>query len=993
MKTKRMASNSTPRHLHTASVALLLALTALFSPASVFAQKVDIARDLVNPFVGTGGHGHTFPGACVPFGMMQLSPDTRPDGLTDWDGASGYHYSDSVIYGFSHTHLSGTGVSDLCDVLLMPFGRAKGGSKEPTQWRSAFDHEKEEAYAGYYAVYLPDAKVNVELTATERSGVHRYTFEPGTEAMVRIDLEHRDYIENSSVVRVSDREVVGERRSSSWANDQRLFYCIRTSHPMNARSDSSDLASAIEAFSRSNDVFHFGHLGGEPLILKVGISAVSIEGARANLDAEVPDFDFDRLHKEATAKWNTALGRIQVKGGTREQQRIFYTALYHTMIAPCIFNDVDGNYRGMDGEVHHADHDVYTIFSLWDTFRALHPLMTLLEPERTTDWIRTMLLHYQHSGRLPVWELWANETDCMIGYHSVSVIADAYLKGIRGFDAKLALEAMVASAEQEHFGLKAYQERGYISSEDEAESVSKTLEYAYDDWCIARMAEALGEQAIAERFFARSRNWQNLFDPKTKFFRPRRNGGFVEPFDPHEVNFHYTEANAWQYSLFVPHDMERFIQLLGNSTGLTERLDALFTASERTTGRDQADITGLIGQYAHGNEPSHSFAYLYSQSSRPFSTEVYVAKIMRELYHDAPDGLSGNEDCGQMSAWYVLSALGFYPVTPGLPEYTLGIPLFDEATIQLGNGKTVRISGRSESGDRSHVETTAWNGAEHDRFRVIDHGAFLEGGHLDLVLGPRPGSAPRQDQWEEQPEDVAWVPVPIISAPGRSFTEELQVTISCSDFEAELQYRTNGADWLDYKEPISLHASTRVEARAVRQGVYGKTIRSAPVHAHFKRIESIYSIKLQSNYAPEYAADGDGSLLDGLRGGTDFRTGEWQGFRGQDIVASIELGSTKRVKRLGIGVLQDVRSWIWYPAEVEFATSTNGRQWSSTIVRNTVPPDAEGAQTQELWTASIDKRARYIEVTVRTMGPCPEWHPGAGEPSWLFADEILIEAD
>jgi len=956
-------------------------------------QPLNIAKDLVDPFIGTGGHGHTFPGACVPFGMVQLSPDTRTDGLADWDGASGYHYSDSVIHGFSHTHLSGTGVSDLCDVLLMPYGSTKGSTREPEQWRSGFEHEKEEAHAGYYAVYLPDARVNVELTATQRSGMHRYTFEPGTEAMVRIDLEHRDYIENSSIVRVSDREVVGERRSSSWANDQRLFYCIRTSHPMKARSDSAALAAEIGAYTRSSDVFHFGDLGREPLVLKVGISAVSIEGARANLDAEVPDFDFDRVRKEAEATWNAALGRIQVKGGNRTEQRIFYTALYHTMIAPCIFNDVDGNYRGMDGAVHHADHDVYTIFSLWDTFRALHPLMTLLEPERTNDWISTMLLHYQHSGRLPVWELWANETDCMIGYHSVSVIADAYLKGIRGFDAKLALEAMVASAEQDHFGLKAYKERGYISSEDEAESVSKTLEYAYDDWCIARMAEALGEQSIAERYFERSRNWQNLYDPTTRFFRPRRNGGFVEPFDPYEVNFHFTEANAWQYSLFVPHDMERFTKLLGNAPGLTERLDALFTASDRTTGRDQADITGLIGQYAHGNEPSHSFAYLYTQSDRPFSTEVFVSRIMRELYRDAPDGLSGNEDCGQMSAWYVLSALGIYPVTPGLPEYTMGIPLFEEATIALNNGKTLQVTGQTESGDRSHVVTTTWNGDEHDRFRVIDHGALLEGGHLDFELGPRPGSAPRLDLLEEQPDDVAWVPVPIISAPARSFIDDLVVSISCSDPEALLEYRVDASEWKKYTGPITLVGSSTIEARAHRQWMHGRTIHSKPVQARFTKVDGAYSLKLQSTYAPEYAADGDGTLLDGLRGGPDFRTGEWQGFRGQDIVVSIDLGSNKRVKRLGIGVLQDVRSWIWYPAEVEFNTSTNGRQWSSTIVRNTVPLDAEGARTQELWTAPLDKRARYIEVTVRSIGDCPDWHPGAGHGSWLFADEILIEAE
>jgi hypothetical protein len=372
---------------------------------------------------------------------------------------------------------------------------------------------------------------------------------------------------------------------------------------------------------------------------------------------------------------------------------------------------------------------------------------------------------------------------------------------------------------------------------------------------------------------------------------------------------------------------------------------------------------------------------------------VYVRKIMRELYHDAPDGLSGNEDCGQMSAWYVLSALGIYPETPGLPEYTLGIPLFEEVSILLDNGNSLRISGSSESGDRSHVMTTLWNGRDHDRFRVIDHGALVEGGHLDFELGPRPGSAPASDQLEEQADDVARVPVPIVQAPRRSFADELSVSITCSDADAMIQYRLDTAVWKDYNGPLDLNTSTRIEARATRQGVHGRTILSKVVDAQFTKVDGAHSIQLQSSYAPEYAADGDGALIDGLRGGTDFRTGEWQGYRGQDVVVSIDLGSPKRVKRLGIGVLQDVRSWIWFPAEVEFSTSTNRRQWSSTIVRNSISPEAEGAQIQDLWTPAMDKRARYVEVTVRSIGPCPEWHPGAGETSWLFVDEILIEAE
>ncbi|MCB0765123.1 MAG: GH92 family glycosyl hydrolase, partial [Flavobacteriales bacterium] len=488
------------------------AISSLFCALAVVAsaQQVDRARQLVDPFIGTGGHGHTFPGACVPNGMVQLSPDTRPDGYMDWDGCSGYHYADSVIHGFSHTHLSGTGVADLCDVLVMPMAGSGGMAFDPRLTASRFDHTTESANAGYYKVDLlpsPNStadlgsidavppimgngpKITAELTATARVGVHRYTFPKDRTARIVLDMRHRDKLLEWRIDQVSNTEVVGERRSSSWAHDQRLFYCIRFSHPIRGN---DVMPSNLAGLVAGHD---FGVLA-EPLILKVGISAVSIEGARANLEAEVPHWDFDLVRKQAEEAWNAKLNKLQVKGGTEEQQRIFYTALYHSYVAPYVFNDVDGRYRGMDGQVHQAEHDVYTVFSLWDTFRALHPLMTILEPEMTNDFIRTMLLHYRDGGRLPVWELWGNETDCMIGYHSVSVIADAYLKGIRDYDADLALEAMVASAMGEDPCLEAYRTRGYISSEDCAESVSKTLEYAYDDWCIAQMAREMGRDSL-----------------------------------------------------------------------------------------------------------------------------------------------------------------------------------------------------------------------------------------------------------------------------------------------------------------------------------------------------------------------------------------------------------------------------------------------------------------------------------------------------------------
>ena len=947
----------------TLQVICLMFFTTAMTTATA---QLNAARDLVNPFIGTGGHGHTFPGACVPNGMVQLSPDTRPDGYNDWDGCGGYHYSDSLIYGFSHTHLSGTGVADLCDVLLMPMSGTY--TTEPAAYRSAFRKSTERAHAGYYRVMLERSGIEAELTATARVGVHRYAMPAGQEQFMLIDLRHRDQLLGSSITQVSETEFAGSRRSSSWARDQQVYFVVRFSRAAQLVKSASDSTKAILGIRNS----------AEPLIVKVGISAVSIEGARKNLDAEVPLWDFDIVRKQAEAAWNAKLNKIQVEGGTREQQRTFYTALYHSYVAPYIFNDVDGHYRGMDGQVHTADHNVYTVFSLWDTFRALHPLMTVLEPEMTHDWIKTFLLHHDQGGRLPVWELWGNETDCMIGYHSVSVIADAYANGIRDFDTQKALAAMVATAEQDHFGLKAYRERGYISSEDEPESVSRTLEYAYDDWCIARFAEMIDEPEVAQRFFARSRNWQNLFDPSTGFFRARRNGGFIEPFDPYEVNFHFTEANAWQYGLFMAHDLDHYFRLIGGPSALSTRLDALFEAGTSTTGRQQSDITGLIGQYAHGNEPSHSFAYLYAVSDRPQRVEIYVDRILRELYADRPDGLSGNEDCGQMSAWYVWSALGLYPLLPGDTRLVVGKPLFPKMTLRAGDA-SIAIVSDIHGGQPDHVEQVRWNDRDLAEGRWIERGELLKGGTLHFDLGPRAGST-GVPPGEEQASWDGPAAVPILDAASRTFLDSLVVNVRCLT-PGELYFRINDGMEQRYTGPIVLRESATVTAR------HG----DARVTGRYLRIPGGRTVSLQSRYAAQYAAGGDGALVDGLRGGTDFRTGEWQGYEGQDVVFSVDMERMERLGRIGLSVLQDPKSWIWYPAEVEIITSMNGRQWSSTVVPNAVSRDLQGARQQVLWAELGERKVKYIRVVARYAGPCPEGHPGAGGTSWVFADELILE--
>ncbi|MBK7620223.1 MAG: GH92 family glycosyl hydrolase [Flavobacteriales bacterium] len=965
-------STSVPSARLRESVFTFLLLLSLLTTA----QAPNPARDLVNPFIGTGGHGHTFPGACVPNGMVQISPDTRPDGVMDWDGCSGYHYSDSVIYGFSHTHLSGTGVADLCDVLLMPMSGTP--SMDPLVYRSHFDHSSEKVHAGYYRAWLQDERTLAELTATARCGVHRYTMPPGEDHHVVIDLMHRDELLASSI-RLDGQELVGERRSSSWARDQRLYFCIRFGAPqgkveiaMGAARDSTK--AIINVKSEGTSAF----------IVKVGISAVSIDGARKNLDTEVPDWDFNAVRKQAEDAWNSKLNRIEVQGGTKESQRIFYTALYHTYVAPYLFNDVDGKYRGMDGEVHHADHNVYTVFSLWDTYRALHPLMTILEPEMTSDWIKTFLLHYQQSGRLPVWELWGNETDCMIGYHSASVIADAYVKGIRGFDADLALEAMLASAMRDEPGLNAYRTKGYISSEDQSESVSKTLEYAYDDRCIAQMAFAMPREygvdperatyldSIAHAFTVRSYNYQNLFDPRSGFFQARLNGGFKEPFDPFEVNFNFTEANAWQYSLAVQQGKQYLIDLFSNDgrTTLGDHLDALFTAESATTGREQSDITGLIGQYAHGNEPSHHMAYLYNAVGRPEKTAELVHRITSELYHDAPDGLSGNEDCGQMSAWYVLSAMGFYPVSPGIPWYEVGMTLFDTVRIDLGGGKAFTVQGRA-----SNVRT--------GQGRMLDHAKITNGGTLDLASrNPDTNVADTTVSVLVSP-NYRPSAVPFIQASSRAFKDSLRVTIDCLNGRS-FNYRLNkGAEVAVPRGPVSftIHGSATIMA----------SNSASPVVAQFTKMEGDRTITLESAYANQYAAGGSVALIDGLRGGPDFRTGEWQGFEGQDVVAMIDLGKEVELKRVGLGALQDQKSWIWLPSEVTIATSTNQRQWSTSAIMNPVDPKVNGSLIHEFWSRPIDRKVRYIAVHASSAGPCPDWHPGKGGKAWIFVDEVLLE--
>ena len=595
-------------------------------------------QQYVNPFIGTGGTGHTFPGATVPYGMVQLSPDTRIDG--SWEGCSGYHYSDNRIYGFSHTHLNGTGVSDYGDILLMPtMGEPSFDNKI---YSSTFSHANEKASAGFYSVKLDKHNIDVRLTTSTRVGFHEYTFNESGLANIILDLNHRDKLLEGKIRVINDKTIEVLRRSEAWASNQYVYARIEFNEKMFVTSVNKSVSDRLDI---NGMCFSKKVKKGEKLLVKVALSPTGYEGAQLN-STEIPHWDFEKVKKSAEHMWNKELSKIEVTSTDKNKLTIFYTALYHTMMQPNIAQDLDGKYRGRDNKIHQAEgFAYYTVFSLWDTFRAAHPLYTLIDKKRTADYINTFIKQFEQGGRLPVWELASNETDCMIGYHSVSVIADAMVKGIKGFDYEKAYEAAKYSAMLDHLGLDAYKKQGYISIDDEHESVSKTLEYAYDDWCIAQMAKILGKKEDYQYFMKRSQNWKNLYNPKNGFMQPRKNGNWYEPFEPREVNNNYTEGNSWHYSYSVQQDIPGLIAAHGGKEKFEQFIDAIFSAPDKTTGREQVDITGLIGQYAQGNEPSHHIAYLYNYVDKPEKTDAKIKFILDNYYKNTPDGLIGNEDC------------------------------------------------------------------------------------------------------------------------------------------------------------------------------------------------------------------------------------------------------------------------------------------------------------------------------------------------------------
>ncbi len=716
------------------------------------ALEDDSLVQFVDPFIGTGAHGHTYPGATVPFGMVQLSPD---NGTGGWDWCSGYHYSDSIIVGFSHTHLSGTGIGDLADILVMPTTRQVDltkaiGNRNDYDFKSRFDHDSEEASPGYYSVHLKDVAIDVALTATKRAGFHRYEYPQGESRQVVLDLSYRvnwDRPVATALKFENDTLITGFRYSEGWAKDQRVYFAMAFSRPIIGyeTADSTSMQPAETEFTgvKLKTLLHFENSDDRVLLLKTGLSSASVDGALKSLN-EIPGWDFDAVKAKAESQWEQELSKIRITSKDTALKRTFYTAMYHSNLAPVIFSDLNLEYKGVNGKVMKTNgYQRYDIFSLWDTYRAAHPLFTILQPDRVDDMVNSILAHYQEYGLLPVWSLLGNETNTMTGYHAIPVIADAYLKGFRGFDIELAYEAMKTSAMQNIRGVQFYKEHDFIPADLEVESVTKTLEYAFDDWCIAQIARSLNYQDDYKYFLKRSQSFRHLFDSVSGFMRGKlSNGQWRVPFDPkrsdHRVNTDYTEGNAWQHTWYVPQDVPALIDIMGGRDRFIAKLDSLFTISSDITGENvSVDISGLIGQYAHGNEPSHHVAYLYNYADAAWKTQERVTEILSSQYNDRPDGLCGNDDCGQMSAWYIFSSLGFYPVNPAEGKYAIGRPLHEKSVIRLSDGKTFTVTAENLSEDNIYVQSAALNGTPLNE-PFLTHNQIINGGEIVFVMGSSP---------------------------------------------------------------------------------------------------------------------------------------------------------------------------------------------------------------------------------------------------------------
>lgn len=943
----------------------------------------------VNTLIGTDAHGHTYPGATSPFGMIQLSPDTRQD---SWDGCSGYHYSDKVIYGFSHTHLSGTGCLDYGDILFIPTIK----DWNENDFSMTFEHKNEFATAGIYKVKnLNKQGIDAYLTTTERVGFHKYVFPASAKSTsIIIDLLWRDELLDYDYKILNDSTVVGYRCSKSWNENQKIFFATIFSSKISKHKfdkQTKRLFLEFEPVEENNK---------KTIEARTAISSVNEEGALKNLASE-ESIRFDKALTKNTALWEKELGKIEIFGGTQKQRDIFYTSLYHCMIAPNLYSDVDNRYRGMDDKIQNAkDYNRYTVFSLWDTYRTLHPLLSIIDQKRSMDFAKTFIDMQLQNGELPMWELASAETHCMIGMHGISVLAELYQKGIYAYP-KLTLESMINNANPElreinkrnytnkkHnlLGLDYFTKNGYISSEFEHEGVSKTVEYAYNMYCVAQVAKSQGRMDLYDEYIKKSQYYRNLINPATGFIHPKENGRFLPNFDLRQIDQNYTEGNGWHYTFYAPHDIPALINLMGGELEFCKKLDKLFSKSATPNGRNQADVTGLIGGYAHGNEPSQHSAYLYTYAGQPHKTQKYVRQILTTLYDDTPAGICGNDDAGQMSAWYVMSSMGIYPVSPVDKDYIITTPLFEKSVIHLENGKTFTIIA-PEADKKKYISKIYLNEKEINDYR-ISHEDIMKGGELRMVLSNVPVIENEVIEAKKLNSKTDIVITPYLSYEGTAtFTDSLIVeafafypedTIELA-FESgkTLSFVGKGRFVLNESESLSMYSKN------------GKT--SQKVEARFYKIPKGRKVKVLSKYNNQYTAGGDKGLIDQKRGGDNWKLGLWQGYWGEDFVAVLEVNKDGIPSRLGANFIQDQKSWIFLPSEVEYYVSDDGKNYKLLeVVKNDMPERSEEILQKTFYTSKPIEH-RFIKVIAKNIKKNPSWHLSAGEKAWLFTDEIIFE--
>jgi predicted alpha-1,2-mannosidase len=866
---------------------------------------------------------------------------------------------------------------------------------------SAFSHKDERAAAGYYGVMLKPSGIKVELTATSRVGVHRYTFPINPQSGVVVDLHHRDKTIAGWLEMKDSVTLIGYRLSEGWAKSQHIYFAMQFSKPVK-RISTFPAKDAVAQANGDNTTPYRTHLrfdlkGVEPLIVKVGISSVSVAGALLNLREEAPHWDFDAYRNAAAEAWDRQLSKIETDDKDEDKLKVFYTALYHCCIHPSLNMDVDNQYRGRDNKIYTAaGFTNYSVFSLWDTYRALHPLFTIIERKRTTDFINSFLNQYKQSGRLPMWELSGNETDCMIGFHAVSVIADAMAKGIRGFDTLAAFNAMKGAAEYTAFGIPVFNRNGFLQVDDESESVSKSLEYGYDNWCIAQMARQLGRGEDEKIYLKRSLAYMNLFDVSTGHMRPRKNGGWLSPFYATEINNHFTEGNSWQYSFYVPHDVEGLIRLFNSENAFEAKLDELFNTTEKTRGRDQADVTGLIGQYAHGNEPSHHMAYLYNYIGKPQKTIDRVTQICDNFYKNAVDGLIGNEDCGQMSAWYIFSSLGFYPVCPGSTQYVIGKPRFSNIKVNLDNGGafSIRVNGPLTA----TVKGLRLNG-QFSTASYIQHNSILSGKEL-VFLDESSAGQTRQYGFEsaDRPRsfvpDMKIIPAPIIEPSNRVFKDSLRLNVKVINMQMLLlSLITIDGSVPTFTSPVFVKPVRIDKTCEVKFQSLSNEAKSIIVEAKFNKLKNEYDVVVESRLNAQYTAEGPQTLVDGIKGDSDWKKGNWLGCQGQDFVCVADLRQKREISYISLDCLQDTRSWIIFPKSVEYYGSNDNIKF--TLIKNvasTAKADDNNVQLNAFEAKLPAKvKYRYVKVVAKNYGPLPAWHQGAGGEAFIFADELEIK--